>query len=301
MKRYKIFKLVFNLAYSCNMSCDGCVSLSNIPRKGVPRFEDTLQSIREWSQVLDPEWIVPFGGEPLLNPNIKEILIEMRKAWPKAKFSLCTNGLLLRNIIDKDWIEKIKPIEIRVSLHKNDDEGRFWKPLLEDFLAMYTGWHYNNVDFKDGDIIGLPSSHLLPLLYSFHTNDVVVSVSSDSEFIVPYRYDSEGNRRPYDSDPVEAYKNCVNSELPFLYDNKLWKCITYPNLKDSVTDFDQYWKEYRAYLPSDDLTKYFINAKTHHAICSMCPTSKEPKLQRHPSTVKILPKLSWINKQIDNK
>ena len=300
MKRYKIFKLVSYVAYSCNMSCKGCLAISDIPRNGVPDFEMTMQSIRDWSQVLDPDWVVPLGGEPLLNPRIKEILLEMRRCWPKAKISFCTNGLLLRRIIDKDFLEQVKPIEIRISLHKQNEEGKFFKDIVKDLLALYPKWHKNSFDWGD-ELPGLPADHKTDYLYSFSHDTITVSVSTEDTFVVPYRLDEQGRMRPYNNDPVEAYKRCINLELPVLYENHLWRCIPYPNLKDAVADFEQHWPSYKPYKVTDDLTEFFVESMKAHEICRMCPTWDDPVLKRTPDTIKILPNPNWIKKQIENK
>jgi hypothetical protein len=299
MKRYKIFKLMFNVAYSCNMSCDGCVSISNIPRKGVPDFNDTMRSIQDWSQVLDTDWVVPFGGEPLLHPKIEEILVEFRRCWPKTKISLCTNGLLLRKLINKELLEQIKPVEIRVSLHKDDDQGRFFKPLVKELMSLYTGWKYTQIDFKDGDITGLPADHKTPHLFSCTTQGITVSVARETEWVVPYTRNNAGRIVPYNNDPAESYKRCVSEELPVIFDNKLYRCVPYPNLENAIEYFKELWPEYTPYQAHEDLTQYFAETKLPHAICSMCPTFADPTLDHSKtSTVRILPSEKWIQKQI---
>ena len=133
MKRYRFFKLIFHIAYSCNLSCRGCLAISDVPREGVQPYEDVLETIQQWSQVLDPSWIQIFGGEPLMHPRIKDIVRDLRTYWPNARISLPTNGLLLNRIMDKEWAQEVSPLEVRVSLHKNNDEGRYFIPLVKKF------------------------------------------------------------------------------------------------------------------------------------------------------------------------
>jgi len=299
MKRYKIFKLIFNVAYSCNMSCDGCVSISNIPRKGVPDFEDTMRSIQAWSQILDTDWVIPFGGEPLLHPRIEELLLEMRRCWPNAKISICTNGLLLRKLINKDLLEKIKPVEVRVSLHKNDDQGKFFKPLVKELMSLYSGWKHNNINFEDGDMPGLPADHKTPHLFSCSTEGITVSVAQETEWVVPYTRDNTGRIVPYNNNPVESYKRCVSDELPAIFDNKLYRCVSYPNLEHSIEYFQDLWPKYKSYQSHEDLTQFFAETKLPHDICRMCPTFADPTLDHSDTkTIKILPSDKWIQKQI---
>jgi hypothetical protein len=281
------------------MSCDGCLSISNIPRKGVPNFDETIESIRAWSQVLDTDWIVPFGGEPLLHPRINDILIEIRKCWPNARISFCTNGLLLKKLLNKNLLEQIKPIEIRVSLHKNDDQGKFFKPLVKELMSLYSGWKHNNINFEDGDMPGLPADHKTPHLFSCSTEGITVSVAQETEWVVPYTRDDSGRIVPYNNNPAEAYKRCVSEELPVIFDNKLYRCVPYPNLEHSIEYFEKLWPKYKPYQVTDDLTQYFAETKLPHDICRMCPTFADPTLDHSDTkTIKILPSDKWIQKQI---
>jgi organic radical activating enzyme len=280
------------------MSCKGCVTLSDIPRDGVQDYDEVVQSIQEWSQVLDPDWIVIFGGEPLMHPQIKDITRQVRKHWPNARISIPTNGLLLRRIMDTEWLAEVQPVEVRVSLHKDDKEGRFFKGLISDFMSMYTGWKPNISPFGES---ALPPSPTIGFKFNFiHDSGVSVAVSQNEEYIIPYTFDETGRRAPYASDPVKAHKRCVSPELVFIYKNLLWKCIPYPNLRDTEADFAQRWPHYTPYKSTDDLTAFFHNVTKPESICSMCPESGTI-MHNDPTTVKILPKSKWIEAQVKAK
>lgn len=298
MKRYRFFKLIFHITYSCNMSCKGCLAISDVQREGVQPYEEVLETIKQWSQVLDPQWIQIFGGEPLMHPRIKDIVTDLRTYWPEARISLPTNGLLLRRIMDPDWIESVVPMEVRVSLHRNDDEGRFFKPLIKDFMSMYTGWQRNTREINE---YGLPESDKIPMLFNFTKGALSIAVVHYENFVIPYTYDEQGRMAPHSNDPDEAWQGCVSPELVYLYKQQLWKCIPYPNLKDAAEDFDR-WPSYTPYSFGDDLTPYFANMHRAESLCSMCPTRGEQhSIQHTPETVKILPKAKWIETQIRGK
>lgn len=280
------------------MSCKGCVTVSDIPRDGVQDYDEVVQSIEEWSKVLEPEWVMIFGGEPLMHPRIKDITRQVRKHWPNARISIPTNGLLLRRIMDTDWIAEVQPLEVRVSLHKDDKEGRFFKGLISDFMEMYTGWKPNTRPIGEA---GLQPGEGIEFKFNFiHDSGISIAVSQNEEYIVPYTFDEYGNKAPFHSDPVKAQKHCVSPELVFIYKNLLWKCIPYPNLKDTESDFATKWPEYVPYRPTDDLTKFFYNVTRAESVCSMCPESGT-MMHNDPSVVKILPKAKWIEAQIKAK
>jgi organic radical activating enzyme len=277
------------------MSCDGCVTISNIPREGVQPLQDVLDTIEQWGDVLDPQWVVLFGGEPLLHPHIKEILLAVRQKWPNAGISLPTNALLLRKIIDQDFITQLGKFELRVSLHKNDNDGKFFKSLMTEYMNMFKGWTINNRPFNE---YGTPPSEQIPHKFNFqHPNGLSVAVSQNEDFIIPYQYDIAGNIRPYNNDPAQAWSNCVSAELVYLYKKQLWKCLPYPNLKDAVPEFDSLWPKYKPFNASDDLTPFFANISNHEDLCSMCPTANDKRLNHgDPSVVRILPNEKWLQR-----
>ena len=56
------------IAYSCNIACAGCISISDRKRDGVASLEDISIWSKKWAEHLDPEIISIFGGEPCLHP-----------------------------------------------------------------------------------------------------------------------------------------------------------------------------------------------------------------------------------------
>lgn len=285
---------MFNISYSCNMSCRGCVTLSDIPRDGVEDFDNLVQSFEDWSRVIDPNWVMIFGGETLLHPRIKDILLEVRRCYPNSKIAIATNALLLRRICDADWIKQVLPLEVRVSLHKDDSDGRFFKPLLSDLMGMFSDWQYA-LGTEDAQN---PPSKSIPYKYAFiNPNGLTVAVSQNEDFVVPYDRDSHGNIIPYNSDPDLAFAHCVCPDQLYIYKNLLYKCLPYPNLQDTQPNFQRRWPMYKPYRSTDDLTEFFANRYKSHAICTMCPESGSIK-HSDPQNVRILPKAAWIQKQI---
>lgn len=277
------------------MSCRGCVTLSDRPREGVADFDDLVQGMQAWSKVLDPDWVVLFGGEPLMHPRIKDLVLEARRCWPNAKLSICTNALLLRKLIDADWVRQVQPLELRISLHKDDDEGRFFKGLIADFMALFPNWQRNTKPIGEG---GNYPSKSIPYRFAYENPvGVSIAVSQNDEFVVPYDKDEQGNISPYQSNPQKSFAHCVSPSNVYLYKNLLYKCFPYPNLQDTQPDFELRWPSYKPYQPTDDLTEFFANLHHAHAICTMCPESGQTR-HNDPKTVKILPKASWIKKQV---
>jgi organic radical activating enzyme len=299
MKRYRFFKMFIHTVYTCNMSCRGCVTLNDQPRRGVESFDDLVASMEQWSLYLDPKWILVFGGEPLMHPRYKDICREIRRLWPNAKISIPTNALLLQTAADAQWLDEIKPVEIRVSYHHKDSAEQWFKHNIKEFMSVYKGWKYNTEESLH------PDMHRNQMLFNQSYNGVSLGVAQMGEFIRTYDIDNQGQIQPYNNDPQEAFEHCVSPQNVYLYKDQLWKCLPYPNLKDTQPDFENRWPQYRPYSIGDDLTTYFNNMNRAENICSMCPNSRSLEQQHSIShldsqNVKILPSPKWIQKTINN-
>jgi hypothetical protein len=59
-----------------------------------------LDSFEKWSRKISPRRIRLYGGEPLLNPDIAEIVTAVKHYWSQASCQIVTNGTLLPRIPD---------------------------------------------------------------------------------------------------------------------------------------------------------------------------------------------------------
>ncbi|WP_235489051.1 adenosyl-hopene transferase HpnH, partial [Frankia sp. AvcI1] len=94
LRRRKHFPLVLELEplFACNLSCTGCGKIQHPASVLKQRMspEDALAAVKECGAPV----VAIAGGEPLMHPQIHEIVNELVK---RKKFViLCTNGLLLQ-------------------------------------------------------------------------------------------------------------------------------------------------------------------------------------------------------------
>lgn len=109
---------------NCNLNCKGCLFASNLSvcdRKSqdVP-LESLKNDAKRMSELFyDVPWIRILGGEPLMHPDIIQILEYYRQCFPCSEIDLCTNGLLIPKMEDNFWacIKKNR-ISIHVSGYK---------------------------------------------------------------------------------------------------------------------------------------------------------------------------------------
>lgn len=91
-----LMHLEFHLADHCNLNCVGCTHFSNISE---PKFVDARMLENRFDRLNELIGYIYdvriLGGEPLLHPDIIDVLKITRKKFPFSKIELYTNGLLL--------------------------------------------------------------------------------------------------------------------------------------------------------------------------------------------------------------
>lgn len=105
LKRRRLLRFDVQLADHCNLNCRGCGNFSPIAPKcflGKDAFEKDCARLAELSEG-KLEDICLFGGEPLLHPEITEIIKIARKHFPKTDISILTNGILLLKMNNDFW------------------------------------------------------------------------------------------------------------------------------------------------------------------------------------------------------
>ncbi|MCL2004769.1 MAG: radical SAM protein [Planctomycetaceae bacterium] len=112
------------VVFSCNLNCNYCAHLSQYMGHVPPVLLDALeQQFRNWAPRLAPRCIRIIGGEPLLHPNIEQVIELFAKYWgaevsPLNNIELVTNGMALNKMSARFYnlLEKHN-ILLRVTLH----------------------------------------------------------------------------------------------------------------------------------------------------------------------------------------
>lgn len=89
----------------CNLNCKGCDVFSSIAEERFVSLKDIQNDLRQISLLTrgDVTRINILGGEPLLHPDLLEILRIARETFPKTLLQVVSNGLLLLNKKDDFW------------------------------------------------------------------------------------------------------------------------------------------------------------------------------------------------------
>ncbi|MBQ6118050.1 MAG: radical SAM protein [Clostridia bacterium] len=93
----------------CNLNCRGCCDFSNLAtEKKFYELEEFTRDFRRMAELFSNiERIRLMGGEPLLNPRLKEYVRTAREIFPVADLRIVSNGLLIPKL-DDDSLQVIK-------------------------------------------------------------------------------------------------------------------------------------------------------------------------------------------------
>jgi organic radical activating enzyme len=256
-------RLDIMIAYSCNLACKGCISLSDFPRAGVEEFLSIQDWIDQWKSCISPKVVAVFGGEPCLHPKLIEICQHIRLAWPNSTIRLITNGYLLKKIDPSVWFD-LGNFEMQISVHRKDHESLINQEIKRILLQRS--------DWKITQHGGQQHKQL-----EWHSQQVRIYKSAFKDFVVPYR--QENNKLlPWHSNATAAHKICGSPAAPILYKGLLYKCPAVANIIDLT---QSNWFGYQACAVDGDIDTFISNIGKPEFVCSQCPDQQQAVVVDH--------------------
>ncbi len=110
------------ITYNCNLRCSFCYVKEKLSKKRKDISDKNINRIAKYiaNNEKKGDWVVFFGGEPLLAPQIIDKFIEGLRNT-KVRFAMYTNGLLLDKI-PKALLEKIAVVFVSADGDKKTQE-----------------------------------------------------------------------------------------------------------------------------------------------------------------------------------
>lgn len=129
-KNSKIKTVYLSLTRKCNMSCEFCSSKSgpNVDTTGELTYEEIKNRLIPVLQKISPRSLILSGGEPLIRPDILDIIDVFYEKLPTVNLVLQTNGLLLNK-------EMLDTIRTRISYIEVSIEDIFYNESLRQKLC----------------------------------------------------------------------------------------------------------------------------------------------------------------------
>jgi len=261
----KLEFLEIMLIRTCNLSCEGCTTFSDLKYQGYVTWQQGRAWLEPWTKRFDLEGIGVMGGEPLINPEIREWLIGLRQMLPNTQIRFVTNGLLL----ERHWdivklLHDLGNSVLKISQHvdtpeldsviKRIQDAYNWQPVTEFGIDRW-----------------------------LTDNEFRFQIAQPKTFLKTFR-NSYQSMSPHNNDPKDAFELCVQKRCPLLYNGRLYKCGTVgltPELLDRYNKPN--WDQWQPYLMpgldvncSDSALEQFIqNFGRPHAVCRQCPSSQD--------------------------
>lgn len=140
----------YHVTHHCNLKCKGCGHLSNLVDPEYGNLEKYLQDINRLKELFWGVNVIRLmGGEPLLNENLSQFIIETRKVFPDTDIRVVTNGLLIpvtrdivfetmsKNAVGFDITQYVPTSQIKEKIEikclEKDVQYKF-SPLITKFL-----------------------------------------------------------------------------------------------------------------------------------------------------------------------
>lgn len=251
------------ITQTCNLSCLGCTNYSDLTHSGYVSWQQGKQWLESWLGRIDIPDFGIMGGEPLINPEFLDWIQGVRSLMPNAQIRFTTNGLLLYKYQDLvDQLIDIGNVILKITVHVKDQR-------LENFIS-------NVMDQYPWQPV---TEHGISR-YITH-NRLRLHVKRPDHFLKTYQNSYE-DMLPWDSDPMDAFANCVQQTCPLLSQGKIYKCSTSGLLASTLARFgNPNHDRWRRYLIegleidcSDQSLQEFIDNFGHvHAQCGQCPST----------------------------
>ena len=250
---------------ACQLSCKACATFSDLKHSGYVTWEQGKQQLLPWIERLDLECVGIMGGEPLMNPDLKQWLAGLRQLLPNTQIRLPTNGLLLHRHLDLvDLMNDLGNCILKISYHIDNTTLR---RMIKQIITTY--------DFRPVTEYGI-NRWSTPNNFKFQINN-------PTKFLQSYKNDYE-NMEPHDSNPSEAFDICVCQRCAFLHDGNLFKCSIAGLTPELHRRFHEPNKEaWKPYLNTGlsvdcsdvELDNFVKNFGKPHAMCRQCPTDSD--------------------------
>lgn len=266
--KIKLPYLDIMIQYSCNLSCRGCITMTDYMRKGSVSLKQGQSWIDAWSKQIDPEVVCLFGGEPLMNKDIDAWIRHVRQVWPKSTIKIISNGMYLKQKDILPTLLEVGNAVYQISLHWRT--GPVVNEIKKNLIEQVKQHSWKMVGSDRDEVI-----------MAFWHETVTVQLAIFGEFVQPYQGHGK-DMKPWDSTDIStSYANCGSPRNPILYKNRIYKCGPIANLKDTLELHglldDPNWQtylEYQGYGLDDNLNELQDNFDKPHAICSMCSSNR---------------------------
>jgi hypothetical protein len=111
--KLETYGLEIQASQHCNLNCAGCSQNSPFLPTAFPRLDVIAKSLKSLGKILHAGRVTILGGEPLLNPEIVDLLSIAKQSGVGDQLFVTTNGILLSKMPELFW-ELVDAVEISI-------------------------------------------------------------------------------------------------------------------------------------------------------------------------------------------
>jgi hypothetical protein len=271
MSKIDCYMIDVHLANRCNLMCDGCNHWSNYGFSEIFSAKTLYEWAAPWADLINPERVNLLGGEPLLNPECRQIIKDYRSLFPNATLKFFTNGFTLSKNL---WLQEVlreNNCVLVITMHSS--EKRYLKKFTKELQCLNS---FGNCKLK--------MKTWFRTVFDFGGIEVEIRDMRGHWYKT---YTGNGiNARPYkDNSQRKSWEECVSKKSVQLYHGKLHKCGAITYLPDFLEKYNltenKEWKPYLQYKglehtsSFEDIKEFFL--KEDEWICNMCPKTPDKK------------------------
>lgn len=146
---YTLLRFDIQVVEHCNLNCKNCNHCATVAEEEYLDIEEYERDCARLSKLFASEvkYVALVGGEPLLHPELPEIMRITREAFQVGKIRIITNGLLLPSMGDDFWAACK---EYRITLAPTEYPINFdyakWREYAEAHDVIWDSYSYYNID-----------------------------------------------------------------------------------------------------------------------------------------------------------
>lgn len=285
----------FYITNFCNLSCDNCITFSNLNFIGHYEWSDYESKNKLWPIYITPRKVTLIGGEPFTNPDILNWVYGIRSLWPDHdNMSVTTNGTFFNKKRYREIAKHIikSKIRLEVSVHSAKDYDRILNDLLS--ILKEVGIEYRcidiTVDMNDREYDLAEGMTQEDLEKSNDEKKFVHKYEGHTLFTISKKYIFQSNTITFidkknikmnQNDPITSHSKCCLIDFHFIYKGDLYKCHVPSVGQDFMNQFvleersAELIKKYKPCDPTDDpgnIMNFLKNILNPIEQCSLCPS-----------------------------
>ena len=272
-------KVDFYITNVCNLTCQNCNRFNNFNFKGWQDWKEYQPVYEQWGKIVELRAITIMGGEPFLNPTLKDWIAGLNRIFD-IEVQVLTNGtrfLQTPGVYDSMlWKHPVKKIQnhIGVSLHTPEDFEQI-RSDIHQFLQGTVKEYGKNENAWGADWQFADSNGVMINVYTVdHFTKSAILLQPDGTYTL------------HNNDPVKAHEYCAFAQWKSYHfiRGKFYKCgpsALIPEFDSQhqldISDQDRTLLHSYQPLTVDNFTDYheefFANLDNPIAQCKFCPKS----------------------------